>query len=98
MIRFESELGFVLLFLTETVKALDARAAMRAIHPFARGSPRELRRLGRLPECLTRLEQRAYVDAVVDRRLCHAVLLTFLNVEFRWPITAPKTTLIRPRL
>ena len=68
VVGLERELGPVLLLLAEPVEAVDVRAAVRALLPLARGPPREFRRLGRLAQSFTRLEQGAYVDTVVHRR------------------------------
>jgi hypothetical protein len=71
MVRFERELGLVLLFRPQTVKPFDAGLAVGAVLPLAGGPPGEFRRFGRTSQRLTRGEQRVDIDAVVDSRLCH---------------------------
>src|SRR5690606_6447959 len=66
MIRFESKLGPMLMLLTEAVETFHVRSAMRAVQPFARGTPRELGRLGGLLQRFPCLEEGLNIDAVVD--------------------------------
>src|SRR5262249_35068701 len=54
-----------LLLGAEPVEALHARAAVRAVDPFNRGAPLELRGFGRLLERLLRAEERFDVNTVV---------------------------------
>ena len=65
MIGIEGERGFAPLFLAEAIKAFHRRMAVRAIFPFACGTPLELCRLGRLGQRLARCDQRIDVDAVI---------------------------------
>jgi hypothetical protein len=79
MIGVEREFGLALLFLAETIKAFDRRMAMRAILPFAGGTPFELGGLRRVRQCFAGSEQSLDVNAIVNQTLTisHGTLLTF---------------------
>src|SRR6476620_11243872 len=69
MIDVERESGLALLFLAETIKAFDCRMAMRAILPFAVGTPFELGGLRRVRQCFARSEQSLDVNTIINRTL-----------------------------
>ena len=71
MVGLEARLGLVRLLLTKAEEAFDRRLAVRAFHPLAGCSPRELCCLGRALERIARIEERLHVDSVVHRRHCH---------------------------
>src|SRR5262249_23612532 len=73
MVGLECKGSLVALLLSQTVKAQDAGAAVRAPNPLAGRPPGELRGLGRLPQSLARLQQCLGVDTVVDVRRCHGM-------------------------
>src|SRR5271154_3612721 len=79
MIGVEPEFGLALLFLAETIKAFDRRMAMRAILPFAGGTPFELGGLRCVCQCFAGSEQSLDVNAIVNQMLTisHGTLLTF---------------------
>src|SRR5687767_13535732 len=65
MIGIELERGLSLLFLAQAVEAFDGRMAVRAILPFARRAPPELRGGRSLGESIACVEQSLDVDAIV---------------------------------
>src|SRR5688572_6066387 len=75
MVRFERELGLVLLLFAESVKALDLRVGVGAVLPLAGCPPFEFRCLRRGLQCFPRGQQCPYVDAVVDTQLSHGEIL-----------------------
>src|SRR5690242_4716237 len=98
MIRFERELGAVLLLLAEPEKVLDERAAARALLPLAARAPREFRRLGHFAQRFTRLEQGTYVHTVVYRRRRHGESPYWGAIGSRdhSPASRPVSKLARP--
>jgi hypothetical protein len=75
VIRIEREPGLALLFLAQTVKPFDGRMAVRAVLPFAGGTPLELRGLRRIAQSLTRANQSLDVDAIVNRTVINSHLM-----------------------
>jgi hypothetical protein len=84
MIGIEGELRLVPLRLAQPVELLDRRAAVRAVLPLARGTPRELGRLGRALQRLARVEQRLNVHTVLNSSLRHGSSL--LMGGYEWTI------------
>src|SRR5262249_40838365 len=66
VVGIEGERGLAVLFLAEAVEAFDGRVAVRAMLPFARCTPFELRALRSLGKCLARRDQSFAVHAVFD--------------------------------
>ncbi len=77
VVGIEVERALVVLFLAQAEEALDGRAAVGAVHPFAGRSPLELRGVGRRGQRLAGIKQCLDIDAVVDGVLgfTHGMLL-----------------------
>jgi hypothetical protein len=67
MVGVEAEGASVGLLSPEAEEAIDLGVAVGATDPFGRGSPGELGRLRRIYESGPCVEQRLYVDSIVDR-------------------------------
>jgi hypothetical protein len=67
VVRFETELCFVLLFLAESVETFHGGAAVRTVYPLAGRAPLKLGSFRRFGQRFACAEQRFHIDAVVDR-------------------------------